>query len=1073
MGFGSLARPASPPSASGLTPDDDGHAIRYSLRDLPTRSVHLSPSHAHVVRAIDNIQLEPYTTHITIIGLSPTVDEHSIKLDATGPVSITDISVHLLPNRDIFEDIYPDSDDGDDDDDDDDSQSDAASDVAHDAPGSSRRRGTVPKESESIGALREQLADLRDDQQRAAELIASAEVRLRFLDAYGRNITATEPTVCREGERHLPRPEMDISASLETYRVEREKAFRDNMDGKTKGRQIHNSITKLTTQIDHELEEADRARSKAAKLRSKAAITKVKERQRRERKAAEKAKEKTRVRQEREACWPRNVYVVKIILETVMLTPGSTRRNSISSKFAGVDLPLATQASTDDKVIVGLTLSYMTTSAYWSPTYDLSLSTVSNSAVLCFDAMLTNHTSEIWTNCKVSLTTSQAESMNLTEKLPHHFPWHIKIADKDDTTPHEKQPLDSILYSKEEQAQKSSRFFQYHARHVAQSRSSLFGVGPEPPRGGLFGASSDSTSSSHPGGLFGGPPAQKQSPFAPTNNASTVSNQASAFKQLTSTQTVTSSSAKSAASVFGSSSGGLGSSSTGLALFGSKPTAIGRPFGVVNNSMNSTDVDIVEPRANLFGQPPTSASGGSLFGNYSNSQVNVAPASVVSPGSEPPTISTNAIQTGDAPASTALNDTSAPAQSSAAAFGGFGSNGTPSASAGLFGSLSNLSRHPFFSNGNPILLGNNDSNNADEISTSQLPAESLSSENGKYMPFDEDDSSFAQMGLTSNHDLPGVRTLKPTAPTKNGVGGSSRQRVARITSFTDVTFSRTVVAKYKAAAYLRVKICNGSKIPILSGPASITLDGSFLGRMQLPPTSGPGNSTLFGQASGAGRTCMKPGEYMHLDLGMDPSIEVSYMGPLVKTNTGGYGAAGFLLGANKEITRVYTRYITLMNRREHGNEAGHSSDSRRDSVVDKKRTAAGGNGIPSAAAKPVAITVLDQVPTTEDERLRIEVLQPPGLTSEGNKVDIKGSGASSRTSASGNGYRKRKSGSGPRDENGDDDVADDDTLWGEAQARMLPFGKVEWDVTLNPSRMVKLTLEYQCSHPRGESVINA
>ena len=54
--------------------------------------------------------LQTGVNQITVLGLTPTVDEHSIKVEGTGSAIISDITVELLPNRDIFEEIYPDSD---------------------------------------------------------------------------------------------------------------------------------------------------------------------------------------------------------------------------------------------------------------------------------------------------------------------------------------------------------------------------------------------------------------------------------------------------------------------------------------------------------------------------------------------------------------------------------------------------------------------------------------------------------------------------------------------------------------------------------------------------------------------------------------------------------------------------------------------------------------------------------------------------------------------------------------------------------------------------------------------------
>src|SRR4051794_37220045 len=80
----------------------------WSSRSVPTFTLlHLT--------AFANGRPQPGLNQITVVGLTPTTDEHSIKVEGTGSAIITDITVELLPNRDIFEDIYPESDDDDDD----------------------------------------------------------------------------------------------------------------------------------------------------------------------------------------------------------------------------------------------------------------------------------------------------------------------------------------------------------------------------------------------------------------------------------------------------------------------------------------------------------------------------------------------------------------------------------------------------------------------------------------------------------------------------------------------------------------------------------------------------------------------------------------------------------------------------------------------------------------------------------------------------------------------------------------------------------------------------------------------
>lgn len=237
------------------------------------------------------------------------------------------------------------------------------------------------------------------------------------------------------------------------------------------------------------------------------------------------------------------------------------------------------------------------------------------------------------------------------------------------------------------------------------------------------------------------------------------------------------------------------------------------------------------------------------------------------------------------------------------------------------------------------------------------------------------DSSFEETGLTATYDLPHLKTLKPSST-------ASKQRVARI-SFANLLFTRTVVAKYKPAAYLRARLRNTSKLTLLRGPTGLTLDGTFLGRATLPRCS-------------AGDTFSVP-------LGIDPAIRVAYPKPDVTRSTTGV----FSKGENS----VYLRSITLVNTR-------------------------------AAAGKPVAITVLDQVPVSEDEKIRVDVLHPAGMAVGGRAVATGIPGKEGREEAE----------------------------WGQAAANLRKAGEVAWEVSLNAGRSVKLMLQYEVAFPTGERV---
>ncbi|KAF2963662.1 hypothetical protein GQX73_g9902 [Xylaria multiplex] len=123
--------------------------------------------------------------------------------------------------------------------------------------------------------------------------------------------------------------------------------------------------------------------------------------------------------------WPKKVYVITVNIY-VKATSDDTDGDA-------------------NLITCDLTLSYVTTHAFWSPTYDMALSTTTNSGVLCFDAHLTNQTSETWNDCKIVLSTSQKDFSDLGDLAPTLVPWRISLAWKDQT----RVPT-GILYSGEE-----------------------------------------------------------------------------------------------------------------------------------------------------------------------------------------------------------------------------------------------------------------------------------------------------------------------------------------------------------------------------------------------------------------------------------------------------------------------------------------------------------------------------------------------------------------------------------------------------------------------------------------------
>ncbi|GAB1318662.1 Mucoidy inhibitor A [Madurella fahalii] len=829
---------------------DDPQKQVFHVRDLPTGSVTLFPTRAQITRDLKNVSLKPGANEITVIGVTPTADEHSIKVEGTGSAIITDITVELLPNRDIFQEIYPDSDSESDKDESDDEDDDEE------------------KVNDALEEIREKLVVLSDEQKRAKERIASAESRLRFLDGYGKSLEK--------------KPSVEIEPCMETYRTEREKVFKDHMEGTARDRELTKEITKLRREELRLWKLDGKAAKKAAKAKAKVKKAKAKLQEKQRRRDQERQKEKTRIRKEREQFWPRFCYSVRITLDATNFTPGSSRRTSVAS-LTDVKVISEKENSPADEtasLACDLSLSYVTSSAFWSPSYDLALSTTTNTATLCFDARLTNMTSETWSNSRVILSTSQANFSGLQDDIPSLVPWRLKLAGRGG-------PWDGfdIAHSREERAEKEV----YHAAQNALVQ--------QKPRANLFGVS-DSFSSTN---ISKAPTQPKMAAVADST-------------------------------VFGkTNAGGIAPQAQQVGFGAQQPQgyASGGLFG--GNVGNAN----VVPAASVFGSKPTTAPpggpfGGGLFG-----------------GGAPPDEIAEGISYARKGKGFNLSSVVSVEKSAKPVQGR--SSGPPQGSADYYG---------------PGAADEADEADDADGQTMLEPTPEVAFQ----------DSSFEETGLTATYDLPNLKTLKPSST-------ASKQRIARI-SFSNVVFSRTVVAKYKPAAYLKARLRNMSKLTLLRGPTGLTLDGTFMGRSTLPRCSA--------------------GDSFNMPLGVDPAIRVAYPKPDVTRSTTGV----FSKGDNS----VYTRTITLVNTR-------------------------------ATAGKPVSITVLDQVPVSEDEKLKVDVLHPAGL-------------AGGKAVATGVAGKDGK----------------DEKEWGRATAMLKKAGEVSWDVMLNAGKSVKLTLQYEVAFPTGERV---
>ncbi|KAL9584755.1 MAG: hypothetical protein Q9212_001920 [Teloschistes hypoglaucus] len=243
-------------------------------------------------------------------------------------------------------------------------------------------------------------------------------------------------------------------------------------------------------------------------------------------------------------------------------------------------------------------------------------------------------------------------------------------------------------------------------------------------------------------------------------------------------------------------------------------------------------------------------------------------------------------------------------------------------------------------------------------------------------------------------------TATYTVPGRKTVAPSYTTRRHKVASIplSGITLSHVIVPKLRIAAFLKARLRNTSSTTLLKGPAGLTLDGTFLGNTQLPRSS--------------------PGEAFVLNLGVDPALNVVYSKPSVHRSQSGV--------FQKEGSCVYTRSCTLTN-------------TKNDTAIEA--------------------TMLDQVPVSEDDKLKVEILTPRGLSKEGDQVAAAGIGQINEgTGKKGSTYAASSAGgSGSK--------------WGKASAKMKKEGEIEWDIKLKPGQGVKLELEYEARFPSGSGVV--
>ncbi|OBT77514.1 hypothetical protein VF21_05242 [Pseudogymnoascus sp. 05NY08] len=360
----------------------------FSIRNLGTKSVTLYPTKAQVVRNVNGVSLKPGPNQVTIIGLTPTCDEHSIKVDGTGAATITDLTVELVPNPEVYADIYPDENESENE------TTEEESDVE------------AEKVTGRLKDIVDETAALNSEWSQQQEIQNNVSRRLTMVDLYLTNQASNQNPI-------------NLSEVTDGYRDERVKIFAEKTTA-------DNIVQDIRTRLGELAKEKHRLTRESRKAKAKADKEEAKAREKEERKKRERAEEKARIRKERVKFWPKKVFKITISLEAPSgFTPASSRRSSIDST---VKVPEVTKSDDSfDTAEINLSLSYITYSASWTPRYDLSLNTVTNTGTLDYSAELTNVTSETWRDAKVVLSTSQSSYQGLSDTIPTLHPWHIRL----------------------------------------------------------------------------------------------------------------------------------------------------------------------------------------------------------------------------------------------------------------------------------------------------------------------------------------------------------------------------------------------------------------------------------------------------------------------------------------------------------------------------------------------------------------------------------------------------------------------------------------------------------------------
>lgn len=425
----------------------------FEIKELPTKSITLYPSRAHVVREIRDVVLEPGPNEIEVYGLTPSTDEQSVQIDGKGAATITDLTVELVPNKYSYEDEYPDEDE---------ELSEAEILPYEDSD----------DEREDLRAISKAIKELSLQKEQENETQRSSWKQLEALGSHMKTLDARNADPAK------------LAEFLKVYNEQRSATWAVY----SKSQENMKDIEKKIKRKEHELQVASKDERKR---KLKEANERQKQKDKELRKKVEKAREAQRVKTERVKFWPKQVYKVTLRLETASLdTPASSRRNSMDAVTLTADRPLdkvdgKALASSGERRTVTISLSYVTTEASWTPRYDISISSLQKTAIITYRGEFTNQTSETWKDAKIILSTSQTSYSGLDDKPPTLGTWSIKLGRYQDTG-------DGGLYSSAEITRRPQQHYLSKAKAMKKNRADFFGAPAGAPQSGANAAQSNS-----------------------------------------------------------------------------------------------------------------------------------------------------------------------------------------------------------------------------------------------------------------------------------------------------------------------------------------------------------------------------------------------------------------------------------------------------------------------------------------------------------------------------------------------------------------------------------------------------